>query len=680
MADDKTTKPTTPEENSKAKGLGSYVNGYFDNTRFNSDKEGRDRIEQQLGSEYLTGLKGYRKRMPERRKEIGKYYRGQTARYVGFSAMAVAGVAAALAPWSLPFVAAGIGVAAGGAVGVAGTRVIRDSRYNVFNDWAFASSARRWDALNRSIDVDVRRISEGRAKGLDVSHIEARVERRLERQKQSAMKAYAKNERRYQKFLNRQQKIQDGSITGRLSDLASYLGITRWSKAATRREEMFKNARHMFLSEFMEINEARAKAGFKQDAELDNMVKDYVAKTDEAIKKAEEQKLNVQRDNSKMDAISQDILDKQLQNSKKYRLEAFKKAVSDPTINEKEVYRDMKDPENIDIADAMMILLEKNFGQVGEMVETPMVSKLPLFPKVKNWATGEVELDKDGKPVIEPLTEKPKFGYPQVCIPVGPDADDVDKLVELYKDAGFNASADYQKLSVGGKPVEIVKNDDGEYFVVRSLTSAEIKNKQVYLGKEARVRVNGAFNEKCKFDFKQDFIRPIVRNGKENVPQIDKNGALILRDSYEMEPVKPFAKEEQSNRYVIKDGKLDGKYDGNLDSFKQEKDLYYMEEKASEVRRDDDKLLDASKFMELFYSNADAKQLAKFEEMLKKDKALKDTYKKQLTEAALKARESRIGVDEKETMDVYDTLGKTVGGKTYESKVTEPAKTAGASK
>lgn len=317
----------------------------------------------------------------ERMQDYHKYYGRQVGRYgisTGVAAAGIAAVAVALTGGlALPFVVGGAVVAAGGAGGIVATRTRRNPRYDVYNDFHSARVAWRQGVLERAVDRDLAMIAEAEKRGENAEPMRQRVRRRLDRLDKAAMREYERAEKRYKKILARQERIANGAITSRLSDLAAYLGITRWSKAAELKRRRAANAVNMHASEMVANNAARAKAGLPANMETNNIV----TKFHEDVEKARVEAAKARVDNDVKNATEGVILSEEhvakLDPKKSYVLEEVKTRLplSQEDYPDKALCFLLNDPENVPFPEVFETLINMNFGVTYKTDDTGKPTK-----------------------------------------------------------------------------------------------------------------------------------------------------------------------------------------------------------------------------------------------------------------------------------------------------------------
>lgn len=356
----------------------------------------------------------------ERMQDYHSYYGKQVGRYGISAGVLTAGVAAAAVALTgglaLPFVVGGAAVAAGGASGIVATRIRRNPRYDVYNDFHSARVAWRQGVLERAVDRDLALIADAEKRGENAEPMRKRVQKRLDRLDKAAMREYERAEKRYKTILARQERIANGAITSRLSDLAAYLGITRWAKSAEIKRRRAANAVNMHASEMVANNTARAKAGLPANEATNDIVTKFHENVKEARKTAAKNRVDIDVDNAKMGFVSGKEHVAMLNPEKSYVLEEVKERITlgQDEYPDKALLTLLSDPENVPYPETFDAIIAADFGVIYE-----------------KDADGKIAVDEKGNPIVK---NDPKRNSTEILETMFTNAGekDFDKMMDIY--------------------------------------------------------------------------------------------------------------------------------------------------------------------------------------------------------------------------------------------------------
>lgn len=594
----------------------------------------------------------YTKNVSPRMHEIHAYYARRTAAYSLAGAMVICGAAAALAPWSLPFVLTGAGVAiTGGVVGV-GTRLARNDNYNVSLDFATAQMAARQRILQNSIERDIDFVAIGEKKGTDVEYIRQRAEKKLDRLEKATIKAYNKASRKIKKFDQRQISFQKNAVSGRASMWSSFLGIKRWTNRDEKIRARLDNDMYLNIAELIKINNARCKLGLPISTQADSVVKKHEAEVIESAENAAKQRFDRAESNAAQNQKTLEDHKTTIETKKQVYGNEFAKRLHKPSFTDRQVAQFLAPPCNIEYPRAFEILMNENFGMTDGNVDFAKKQNYPIFPKVKDWETGEVEMQ-DGKIVLTTYKQMPKFGYAPLVLSMS--CGEVEKLFEPYE---FDPDKFYQVIRVKGEKVEIYM-DSNKTFVVKQPTDEEIRTQRVY-GK--------------KMEIKPQFLHPVVRDNA-GIPQFNNaRGTLKVEDEYEMVDIEPADIDIAWPEVVTKDGKLVRckNFDGSLSGYQTKEGVFYSEKLTSKVESRKKAAL-----VGIILKNASEEEIKEINKIFNGlTEEQKDILRNEedFAKIAAKYRLAREGVDE--NIGVYDAFCSNVAAKKYQKEVAEQEKQA----
>lgn len=584
----------------------------------------------------------YTKRVEPRMHEIHKYYTKQGVKYGIAGAMMIGGAAAFLAPWGLPFILAGAGVAAAGATLAVGTRVTRNDDYNVSLDIATARMAWRESVLINSVGRDLEMIADAEKKGLNSEHIRIRAEKKMDKLERATKKAYDKAKRKLKKFDSKQVALQKSSVRGGVSLWAGMLGVKRWTNKSEKIRARLDNDMHLHISELIKINYVRNKLGLPISTEADTIVKKHEAEVLEARRIAAKTRMDRAEQNTWQTPCTLEEHDKNRNSQAVVFENEFAKRLHKPTFSDKQVAMFITDPASLSYPRAFEILFNEKFGTTEAEIEIEKKQSFPIFPKVKNWETGEVELDEQGKPVLTTYTEVPKFGYAPITVSMS-----IEEADSRYADYGLDVDKTYYHvLDVDGEKVEVYTERD-EVFVLRQPTKKEIHDKKL----------------------KPEFLHVIERNTM-GIPQFDKKtGSVKFKEEYETEQIAE-SKEQAWPEVAVQDGKLvRGKnFNGSLDGYLTVEDLNYTETKVSKVESREGALLVG--FILKHASEEELKQIGEIYAKMPED--TKDILRNdpKFARVVARVREFREGIDT--DISIYDNLCAQIGeGARKETRIKE---------
>lgn len=606
-------------------------------------KESNQQVDE-LSPQFFT------KTVSPRMQEIHRYYEKRIFTYSLAGTMLLCGAAAAFAPWGLPFVIAGASVAAGGGVLAVGARVLRDDDFNVSLDIETARMAARQNAYQNSIERDIDLVAIGEKKGADVEYIRQRAEKKLERLENATIKAYNRAKRRLEKFDRKQVSFQKNAVSGRASMWSSMLGLKRWANRDEKNRARLDNDMYLNIAELIKINNSRSKLGLPLSTQADKIVKKHEAQVIESAERTAKQRFDQAERNA---AQNQKTLEEHKTVNERQQqafADEFAKRLHKSNFTDIQVAQFLAPPCSISYPKAFEVLMKENFGTTEAVVDFEIKQQYPIFPKVLDWETGEVEI-KDEKVVLTTYQQIPRYGYAPLCLTM--TEKDVEKLYAPYD---YDAKKYYQKLHTDDQDVEIYI-DTNKIFVVRQPTFDEIRSQ----------KVNGV-----RMEIKPQFLHPIERD-KEGVPQFNTvDGTLKYKDEYLMADIKPSKSDVAWPEVATKDGKLvrERYFDGTLDSYKKKSGKCYS---VTEVSKAENRK--KAELVGIILRNAsenEIKQINKiFNGLPEEQKQLLRSDDK-FAKVAVKYRKSHEGIYE--NIGVYDSFCKNVAAEKYEAQIEKNTK------
>lgn len=596
-------------------------------------------------------------------KDMARFYGGQGARY-GVSLAAIAGGAALIALTggaALPIVAGGV-VAAGGVGGVAATRFRRDTHYYFPTDlntmrvaWAIGTKQRQVAAKRNIIS---RKIEQGMPVDVEI----AQAAELLNKSDARALKQHDKASRKLEKYIRRHEFLENTWLGARMSSIANFFGIKYFQKVHDARLQRYMSGVTMWETVMLQNNTERLELGIPANLATDKLVKDLVRDRDKVKADAAKAMLDEKARAAGMDVTTmEDYLDKENKKDNVYINEIKGRISSKTSMPDSVLISMLRDPTKVPIADAFGVLLETNFGKTYKDVD--VTSKYPYGPQI-NWETGEVKLDKDGKPIFGEITEIPAFGFEASVNSFKDKADVVAHLNKIgfsVKKSAIATSGDTKFPNGKGKSIDIVYNGKEYVVVVEPKDATQAKA----LGMDGKKRM----------------YHPVIRDATGK-PQFDSRGKLKTATNIAMQPVKEEAtaiacpemgitKNAAGKMVVdlsgftgtIKEGKLDG--------------VSYGTENYKQSVVDKDPARDISTIIGECFLNATPEQL---EQMMKAIGKLPPERQAELKPALLKgavySHETGLGMAETADLDKkHEILGKAFGEE-YTKETTRIAETA----